>query len=31
MDIQKTDTSIIGNLADGVMKLFGETEKKIIG
>lgn len=29
--IQKADASTIGNLADGVMKVFGETEKKIIG
>ena len=29
--IQKADASTIGDLADGVMKLFGETEKKIIG
>ena len=29
--IQKADASMIGDLADGVMKLFGETEKKIIG
>ena len=29
--IQKADASTIGNLADGVMKVFGQTEKKIIG
>lgn len=29
--IQKADASTIGNLADGVMKVFGDTEKKIIG
>lgn len=29
--IQKSDASTIGNLAKGVMKLFGETECKIIG
>ena len=29
--VQKADASTIGDLADGVMKLFGETEKKIIG
>ena len=29
--IQKADASTIGDLADGVMKVFGETEKKIIG
>lgn len=29
--IQKADSSTIGVLADGVMKVFGETEKKIIG
>ncbi len=29
--IQKADASTIGDLADGVMKLFGGTEKKIIG
>lgn len=29
--IQKADASTIGDLADGVMKLFGRTEKKIIG
>ena len=29
--IQKADASTIGDLADGVMKAFGETEKKIIG
>ena len=29
--IQKADASTIGNLAKGVMKLFGETECKIIG
>ena len=29
--IQKADASTIGDLADGVMKLFGTTEKKIIG
>ena len=29
--IQKADASTIGDLADGVMKLFGDTEKKIIG
>ena len=29
--IQKADSSTIGDLADGVMKLFGKTEKKIIG
>lgn len=29
--IQKADASTIGVLADGVMKVFGETEKKIIG
>ncbi len=29
--IQKADASAIGDLADGVMKVFGETEKKVIG
>ncbi len=29
--IQKADASTINDLADGVMKVFGETEKKIIG
>ena len=29
--IQKADASTIGDLADGVMKIFGVTEKKIIG
>lgn len=29
--IQKADASTIEDLADGVMKVFGETEKKIIG
>ena len=29
--IQKADASTIGDLAEGVMKLFGRTEKKIIG
>ena len=29
--VQKADASTIGDLADGVMKVFGETEKKIIG
>ena len=29
--IQKADASTIGDLADGVIKVFGETEKKIIG
>ncbi len=29
--IQKADASTIGDLADGVMKLFGSTEKKVIG
>lgn len=29
--IQKADASTIGDLADGVMKVFGEAEKKIIG
>lgn len=29
--IQKADASTIGDLADGVMKVFGRTEKKIIG
>ncbi len=29
--IQKADASTIGNLAKGVMKIFGETETKIIG
>ncbi len=29
--IQKADASTIGDLADGVMKLFGKTEKKVIG
>ncbi len=29
--IQKADSSTIGNLARGVMKVFGETETKIIG
>lgn len=29
--IQKADASAIGDLADGVMKVFGKTEKKIIG
>ncbi len=29
--IQKADASTIGDLADGVMKIFGETDKIIIG
>ena len=29
--IQKADASTIGDLADGVMKVFGHTDKKIIG
>lgn len=29
--IQKADASTISDLADGVMKLFGQTEKRIIG
>ena len=29
--IQKADASTIGDLADAVMKVFGRTEKKIIG
>lgn len=29
--IQKADASTIGNLAKGVMRIFGETEYKIIG
>ena len=29
--VQKADASTIGDLAEGVMKLFGSTEKKIIG
>jgi UDP-N-acetylglucosamine 4,6-dehydratase len=29
--VQKSDASTIGDLAEGVMKVFGETEKKIIG
>jgi len=29
--IQKADASTIGVLADGVMKVFGQTEKQIIG
>ena len=29
--IQKADASTIGDLADGVMKVFGRVEKKIIG
>ncbi len=29
--IQKADASTIGDLADGVMRVFGETEKRIIG
>ena len=29
--VQKADASTIGVLADGVMKVFGNTEKKIIG
>ena len=29
--IQKADASTIGDLADGVMKVFGRTEKKVIG
>lgn len=29
--IQKADASTIGNLAKGVMKLFGETECRVIG
>lgn len=29
--IQKADASTIGDLADGVMKVFGLTEKKVIG
>lgn len=29
--IQKADACTIGDLADGVMRVFGETEKRIIG
>ena len=29
--VQKADASTIGDLADAVIKLFGETEKRIIG
>ncbi len=29
--IQKADASTIGNLAEGVMRIFGQTERKIIG
>ena len=29
--IQKAEASTIGDLADGVMKVFGQTEKRIIG
>ncbi len=29
--IQKADASTIGDLAEGVMRVFGETEKRIIG
>lgn len=29
--VQKADASTIDDLADGIMKVFGETEKKIIG
>lgn len=29
--IQKADACTIGDLADGVMQIFGQTEKKIIG
>ncbi len=29
--VQKADASTIGDLADGVIELFGKTEKKIIG
>ncbi len=29
--VQKADASTIGDLAEGVMKLFGKTEKKVIG
>ena len=29
--IQKADASTIGDLAEGVMKVFGQTEKRIIG
>ena len=29
--IKKADASTIGDLADGVMKVFGKTEKRIIG
>lgn len=29
--IQKADASTIGDLAEGVMRVFGQTEKKIIG
>jgi len=29
--VQKADASTIGDLADGVMELFGQTEKKVIG
>jgi len=29
--IQKADACTIGDLADGVMKVFGQTEKRIIG
>ena len=28
--VQKADTSTIGELADGMMKVFGETENRII-
>ena len=31
MFIQKADACTIGDLADGVMKVFGQTEKRIIG
>lgn len=29
--VQKADASTIGDLADGVMQIFGQTEKRIIG
>jgi len=29
--VQKADASTIGDLAEGVMKIFGQTEKRIIG
>ncbi len=29
--VQKADASTIGDLADGVMRVFGQTEKRIIG